>query len=91
MSKIPEDNEQTQHECVKCRKKFDVVMPKCEIIDMPTVTIIAWAHPLPEICPYCGQAHQFRIINLKGFMVDWVGIKTEGQPVVITGGSDKVQ
>lgn len=79
------DGERVKIACVKCQKEFEGVMPKCEIMDLETVTILAWAHPTREVCPYCGQAHQMRIINLQGFALDYVGVKTKGEPIIVTG------
>jgi hypothetical protein len=76
------DGERIAITCVVCRKTFDAVMPRCEIVDTETLTVLAWAHPLREVCPYCGQAHQMRVVTLQGFSLEYVGVKNKGDSAI---------
>ncbi len=82
-SEIPIEGSPVPITCEKCHKKFEGTIPRCEFIEMETVTMLAWAHPRPEVCPYCGQSHQIKIIRLKDFVMAWVAVKGRNDPVVV--------
>lgn len=85
MSKIPEAGASTPIICSneKCGKTFDGIMPRCEVVEADTATILVWAHPTLERCPFCGQAHKFTVLNLKGLSVGWIAVKAPGDVTTI--------
>ena len=71
--------QQIQCENPTCGKTFVGEIPRAEVINAMSISLVAWAHPEMALCPYCGQGYQMTVKKIEAVAVLWKAVQMKSQ------------
>ena len=76
--------QQIQCENPECKKMFIGEIPRAEVINAFSISLVAWSHPDLAICPHCGQGYQMTVKKIEAVAVLWRPVKTQKDATIVT-------
>jgi len=76
---------QRTFKCTVCQREVLAELPRGEIVNRATFSILVMSHQECAVCPNCGQAFGFVLRGIKGMEFGWmpVTIQKEESNIII--------
>src|ERR1039458_5370221 len=86
-----QDGRSPEIACMKCSAKFSVVLPKPEINNQVSYSMLVLVHEHPMVCPNCTQRHTFTMGGQVNYKLAVIPLPDEAQqPEGKGGGNGKI-
>lgn len=68
--------------CKQCGAECTFNIPRYEVINASSVSMIVFSHTDPQLCEACGKPHQFVIGGVEKVACGFVGLKHDPRTII---------